>query len=369
MMNRVLINVVQSDARSLNLWGDGVMKCALIYSKEYERVNYGPDHPFRPERFLLTIRFFKKKFPELPIIKPNYIDLTWLRKVHSEYYIEKVRKLSEKGRGYLSIDTPVFKGIYEWALLYCGGSLLGAEKILKGEYAVIFNPCGGLHHAKYNDDGGFCVFNDVALAAFYIFQQRRKVAVVDIDAHAGDGTMQILYDKPILKISVHEDPTFLYPGIGFVNEVGEKNGYGYSLNIPLPPGSSDQELIVVFEEIVIPALKRYNPDYLILQSGVDGYRKDPLTHLEYTAHGYHEIATMLRKLNIPILMLGGGGYYLPAVPILWATIFATLVDLFDRIQEDATKLDPSPSKSNADVKEIVSRLVENILENHPFFKS
>ncbi len=345
-----------------------LMKAAIIYSEIYEKVDFGPDHPFKRERFILTKRLFEEEFPEIPFLEPDVVDLSYLRKVHSNGYIEKVKRLSMRGYGYLSIDTPVFKGIYEWALTYCGGSLLGAKELLKGSYRVVFNPCGGLHHAKYDDDGGFCVFNDVALAAVYFYEKGKRTAIVDIDAHAGDGTMLILYEKPVLKISIHEDPTFLYPGNGFIDQFGAGPGYGYNINIPLPPGTSDEELLIVFKNIVIPALEKYEPEYIILQSGVDGYRKDPLTHLSYTAHGYHQIAELLRKTELPILMLGGGGYYVSAVPILWATIFATLIDNFERIRSKVFSLDPEPSKSDKEIKSSVKEIVKILLEEHPFFR-
>ncbi len=345
-----------------------VRRGVVIYSDKYEMVNYGEDHPFRRERFLLTKHYFRKIFPEVTFITPDPVDVNLLKKVHTERYINYVRKLSARGFGYLSIDTPVFKGIYEWGLIYCGGSLRGALEILHNRYDVAFNPCGGLHHAKKDSDGGFCVFNDVALVALYLWEKGKRVAIVDIDAHAGDGTMLILYQEPILKISIHEDPAYLYPGIGFIHEVGEGKGYGYTLNIPLPPGSSDNELTKVFREIVLPALRRYSPDYIILQSGVDGYRLDPLTHLSYSSHGYHEVAEMLRKLNKPILMLGGGGYYLEAVPILWATIFSTLIGLFDYVREDAFKLDPKKTTADHSIETYVDRLIDQILSNHPIFE-
>jgi len=340
---------------------------ALIYTTEFEKLNYGPDHPFRRDRFIFTRNYFKEKFPELPIIEPRNYDLSLLKKVHTQDYINLVMKLSKRGRGYLSIDTPIFPGIFEWAISYTWASLTATELVYENSFSLVFNPCGGLHHAKRNEDGGFCVFNDVALAGMYLYEKDINVAIVDIDAHAGDGTMLILYDKPILKISIHEDPFFLYPGTGFIDQVGTKEGYGYTINIPLPPGSTDDILVQVFREIVRPALMECDPEIIILQSGVDGYRKDTLTHLRYTIHGYHEISKELKKICNKIVMLGGGGYSLREIPILWATIFSTLIDKFNRVKVDAEEIDPKPTKSDEDLRERAELVIRKILETHPYF--
>ncbi len=343
------------------------MQCAIVYTKDFEKLDYGPDHPFTKDRFVAFMRYITRKISDIPIIQPKTYDISLLEKVHSRGYINRVKKLSVKGRGFLSIDTPIFPGIFEWAVSYTWASLTAADLVYEQKYRVVFNPCGGLHHAKRNDDGGFCVFNDVALAAIYLHDKKVKVGIVDIDAHAGDGTMRILYDEPILKISIHEDPYYLYPGDGFIDQVGVRDGYGYTINVPLPLGATDDILIKVFREIVKPALEKYDPDILILQSGVDGYRKDPLTHLRYTAHGYHEISKILRNTCSRIVMLGGGGYNVDSVPVLWSTILLTLIDTFDIVKEDALRMDPEPTKCDNYLCEKAEILIRTILETHPFF--
>jgi len=340
-------------------------KAAFVYTKEFEKVNYGPDHPFRAERFSETISFFKSKFNDTPIIEPQLIDEEILLEVHSKRYVEEVKEYSKKGYGFLSIDTPVFKGIFEWALWYSSASYHALRLVLDRKYDVVFNPCGGLHHAKKDSDGGFCVFNDVALIAKIAFNEGRNAAIVDYDAHAGDGTMRILYDLPILKISIHEDPYFLYPGDGFIEQVGKGKGYGYTLNIPLPPYSGDDILIDAFKDIIIPAIKNYKPEILIIQSGVDGYYNDPLTHLRYTVWGYFEISKMLRSLNLPTVILGGGGYYLPMIPILWGVIFAIHSDRLANIRDIIEKLGEESTKSENHVWKSYKITKKQIINSHP----
>lgn len=338
----------------------------LVYSHGYEKVNFGADHPFSAERFRQVYKFFTSHFQNLEILEPQPIDVGDLLLIHTKEYIDTVRTLSKRGSGYLSLDTPVFKGIFEWSLLYCGGSILAANNASKG--FTTFNPCGGLHHAHHSWGGGFCVFNDVALAAISLFNRGLRAAIVDWDAHAGDGTMEILYNIPILKISIHEDPHYLYPGDGFIEEVGRDEGYGYTLNIPLEPTSGDRELVYAFDEIVAPALKKFDPDVIVLQSGADGYYADPLTHLNYTVKGYKTVAEKLHKFGKPVAMLGGGGYDLEALPIIWATVYSTLINAFDAVEKEYNKLTQVKIGTDNEVFKAVEDTVNRIRENHPFFK-
>jgi len=344
------------------------MTLAIVYSHDYEKLNYGAEHPFKKERFTNLIKLIKKIRPRTPIIEPYDYDLSLLELVHDRDYIDYVHQLSNKGYGALSVDTPIFPGIFEWAVKYCWGSLTATKLVLEKKFNVAFNPCGGLHHAKRNSDGGFCVFNDVALSAVYARNNGTKVAIVDIDGHAGDGTMRILYHLDILKISIHEDPRFLYPGDGFIHQVGEGDGYGYTINIPLPMYSTDDILINAFTEIVIPALKKFNPSILILQGGVDGYFMDPLTHLEYTSYGYRKISNLLRTLRIPVVVLGGGGYYIEHVPILWLNIVLTLVGEYNE-HKSILYINSEPSTCKGEICNRAERIINRIKKFHPFFNN
>ena len=343
-------------------------KPIIIYTKDYENVNYGDDHPFNKHRFRLTYKYFLKIFPDIDVIKPDLLDEDILLLAHSKKYVDSVKKLSAIGRGYISLDTPAFRGMYEWALIYVSGSIKAA-KISSNQKIHVFNPCGGLHHAARDFGGGFCIFNDVAITALWLKKMGLKPAIVDWDAHAGDGTMLILYETPILKISIHEDPLYLYPGRGFADEVGEGEGYGYTLNIPLPPLSTDREFQLVIDEIVLPALKYYKPDIIVLQSGGDGHYTDPLTHLNYTVMGYKYAAEKIRSLNIPVVMLGGGGYDLKSLPIIWATVYATLIGRFKAVEKDFNRLYPGEIYVDEKVKKMARKVVEDLLKHHPFLKN
>ncbi|MEX0569493.1 MAG: acetoin utilization protein AcuC [Candidatus Njordarchaeota archaeon] len=338
----------------------------VIFSKDYLKFDYGPTHPLKPERFIKTINAFRKNL-QFDLITPKKINHQILidLNIHSQEYINIVRECSDLKHNFLTLDTPCFRGIYDWALLYCGGTITGCDLLLEKKYQIVFNTLGGLHHAKYDKDGGFCVFNDCALALTYLFEKKQKVAYLDIDAHAGDGTYLILYDKPILKISIHEDPRFIYPGRGFIHEVGKNEGYGYTLNIPIPPGSGDREFINVIEQLVVPILTKYNPDILVIQCGVDGFYLDPLPHLYYTHHGFLEFAKIIRKFKKSILLCSGGGYS-KYVHYLHLIILGTLSYQDEKIEKVIQHLDNILPKRDQKSKDI-ENIIKKIQKNHPIF--
>jgi acetoin utilization protein AcuC len=184
-------------------------KTAFLYHEDYLGYDFGPNHPLRPSRYKDTFELLRKLgiFNEqVKHYKPNYASQDDLMLVHSQEHIRNVKRKCENGTGYLDYgDTPAKKGVYEAACAKVGGSILGADLIMHGKVKHAFNVGGGLHHATRNSSAGFCVFNDVALTARHL-QKRyglKRIAIVDLDGHHGDGTQQIFYKEPILTISLH----------------------------------------------------------------------------------------------------------------------------------------------------------------------
>lgn len=342
---------------------------AVVYSKTYEKVNYGPNHPLQPERFSKTFTLIKEAFPNVPFVEVEDFPQEVLRTSHSKRYIDFVKKAAKTGRD-LSVDTPAFDEIFEWGFESVKGSLT-AGKLILDDKKVVFNPSGGWHHAKRNSGGGFCVFNDVTILAKFLVEKGRKPVIIDIDAHAGNGTMDILKKEAILKISIHQEPAKFYPGEGFINEVGESQGKGYTVNIPLPPASDDGSLLYVFDHLVKKLLEHYNADtdVILLQSGVDGHRSDPITNLRYTGLGYVGVAKRLRRWRKPIVMMGGGGYHLEKSPKLWAGIFGTLIGEEGKAKEIMQEVDErSEILSEEPYIEMAKEVVDKIIDAHPFFE-
>ena len=224
-------------------------RAAFIYEDALSRHELRSDHPMRPVRLRYTYELLQEyaafDHPDAVLLNPRSAtdeELAWL---HTAEYVAAVKVLGSgspvsidaarfgfSGQG----DNPVYPKMFEAAALSTGGSLLAAELVASKKVAAAFNISGGLHHAAASHASGFCVFNDPALAVQYFLSQGKRVAYVDIDAHHGDGVQEAFYDNDrVLTISVHESGQWLFPGTGSVAELGEGEGRGFSVNLPLYP--------------------------------------------------------------------------------------------------------------------------------------
>ena len=306
----------------------------FVYSHEYSKYNFGENHPLSPKRYYLTYALLKSyQVPEpIEVLEPADYSEDLLELAHSREYIDFVKEKSLQGYGYLDYgDTPAFKGCFDAAFLHVKGTLTAVERTLRSKKPS-FNIAGGYHHAKENSAGGFCIFNDIAIAVKYLREKGiKKIAVVDTDAHHGDGTQEILYKDSVLKIDIHESGEYLYPGTGFENELGEGEGYGYMINIPLLPYTGDGEYLKVINELVLPLLEWYKPRVIIHQLGVDTYRADPLTHMALSINVYEKIVEKImltaERLRSSYVVIGGGGYSLYAVPRVYIMILGKLAKI------------------------------------------
>jgi acetoin utilization protein AcuC len=323
-------------------------KTAFLYHKDYLGYNFGPVHPLKPQRYKDTFELLQKLgvFNEMvKHYKPHHASEEDLKLVHSEEYIQRVKRQCERGTGYLDYgDTPARKGVYEASCAKVGGSILGADLIMRGEVNHAFNVGGGLHHARRDSAAGFCVFNDVAIAARHLQKRHglKRIAIVDVDGHHGDGTQQIFYKEPILTISLHRYGGGLlgrfYPGTGSVDEIGEGEGKGYSVNVPLPMGTFDEAYLEAFNEIVPPLIESYRPEILLNQFGVDTHYQDPLVGLSLTTKSYVEVSSTLHHLAHEVsggryLIFGGGGYEPSNVSRCWALMFITVAGVRPKSEE------------------------------------
>ncbi len=354
---------IKQDLEKLNLF---------VYTDRLGSFSYGYDHPMRPARLRLTYERVKRYglIEEENLIEPREPaekELLWF---HTEDYLETLKKadsgiLPEDAARYgLGMgDNPVFKGVFQWSLLTVGGSLLAAEFVSSGKSDVAFNISGGLHHAMPSRASGFCYLNDPAIAIHYLLRQGKRVAYVDIDAHHGDGVEHAFYrDDRVLTISIHEDPTYLFPGTGFPHQMGEEAGRGFAINVPVPPGATDVVFLKAFEEIVPPFIEAFEPDILVTQLGVDTLRGDPITHLELTTYGFETMVRWFKMAGIPWVALGGGGYNVEHVANAWAMAWAIMndMDVPDELRDEPLEREPS-EKHLEEVEKTVTFLKENAL--------
>ena len=312
-------------------------KVAFLYSDRFWESGHGPAHPMKPERLKRTFELLSayEVFDEVDslLVEPRPATKEELCAFHSPEYVDAVRLLTEgrEVRGYWRYgfgpgDNPVFPLMYETEALKAGASLIGAEMLIAGDVNAAFNPGGGLHHAKSAQASGFCVFNDPVIAIHRMVREGWRVVYIDIDAHHGDGVQEAFYDSDqVLTISLHESGQYLFPGTGFVNEQGTGRGQGYSVNIPLPPYTADEDYLRAFREVVLPLVRRFTPDAIVSQLGIDTHYRDPLTHLALTTVGFTAVVGEIRDLATRWLALGGGGYDIDMVPRAWTLAYGLMI--------------------------------------------
>jgi len=308
------------------------------------------------------------------IITPISCKIQDLLLAHSKKYIDYVRKMGEKGTGYLDYgDTPAYKDVFDKARLACGGTVILAKIIINGKLKIGFNPQGGFHHAKKDAASGFCVFNDIAIAAKIFYNNGiKKIAIIDIDGHHGDGTQQILYSERILKISFHKyDPPWFYPGTGNIYELGECEGYGYSVNIPLPDGAGDDLFIYALEKVITPLLYYYKPEIIIGQMGVDAHIGDPLVGLRLTSASYERFIELVSEISSKFsygrfLGTGGGGYVPETTARMWSLMLHKLVKNEDIVKKlkDKDEYTISDAYKITKFKKEITHLAEKLSEIH-----
>jgi acetoin utilization protein AcuC len=315
------------------------MKTALIYSDHYARFDYGPEHPLRMERLGLTWRLMQAygltALPQAIVREPEPADETRLAEFHSRAYLE-ILEAADSGRaparaaffGLGPGDNPVFAGLWQVARLAAGGSVDAADLVASGSVTRAFHFAGGLHHAMPDRASGFCYVNDAVLAILRLRARDLRVAYVDIDAHHGDGVQHAFYSDPsVLTISTHERGERLFPGTGFVDEVGEGKGVGYSVNLPLEAYTDSATYLRAFESVVPPLLEAFRPDVVVLQLGIDAHRTDPLTHLALDLQGFAAAVRRVVEMAPRLVALGGGGYDIRNVARAWTVAWAIMNDV------------------------------------------
>ncbi|MFW5972531.1 MAG: acetoin utilization protein AcuC [Bacteroidota bacterium] len=312
----------------------------VVYQKEYDRYYFGSGHPFSPIRQHMVLDLLEAANVDLTIVQPDVARVDDLLGVHSAGYIEQVERASvgsssvESGRyGIGTPDVPAFAEMDLAARILTGGTLRAARLIEEGATLKALQLGGGLHHAHRSMAAGFCIYNDLACAVRYFRDRGWRVAYLDIDVHHGDGVQELFYaDRDVMTISLHESGRYLYPGSGFVHELGEGDGRGFSLNVPLEPGTMDDIYLDTFERVMPHALAWFQPDVPIVQCGADAHFKDPLADLALTTRGFDALFSRIIEIANDFsggraLFTLGGGYDLDATVRVWALLILKLLDI------------------------------------------
>ncbi len=312
-------------------------KFVIVRGPQLLSYSFPGSHPMNKERLIKFFEVLDRNIDELRdkvrFIEPVLASREEIALFHYEEYIDYVEKKCRLGYGYLDYgDTPAYPGCYEAASYTVGSTLSVLKMVLSGETCSGFNPMGGLHHARRDRAGGFCIFNDAGVAIEYALSRGncRSVAYVDIDAHHGDGVYYEFEDDPrVIFLDIHQDGRTLYPGTGHEYERGRGNAIGKKLNIPLPPGSGDEAFKGAFDK-GLEFLLSQDFDIILFQCGADCIIDDPITRLMYTPNSHYYAAKRLKdvaeeKCRGRIVAMGGGGYDPLNVANAWLNVIKALV--------------------------------------------
>lgn len=308
----------------------------FMHSQELEQFPYPDSSPFKTSRagkvrqMLLSMGLLGKN--DRVEVAPKRADRHTLLMYHTAAYLETLEQINNGGyevemlyMGLGTGDCPAFRGVYDYACWAAGATVTAAQCILDGTAHIAFNPSGGYHHAFAERAGGFCYINDVVLGCETLARAGKRVVFVDIDVHHCDGVQAAFYDRSdVMTISTHQDGRTLFPGTGFVDDIGEGEGRGYSVNIPLPPGTYDEIYMQAFRAVVLPLLHKFKPDVIVLEVGADTLAGDPLAGLSMTNNSMADVINLLLAFGKPILAVGGGGYNVENTVRAWALVWSAL---------------------------------------------
>ena len=314
----------------------------------------GKKHPESPARLEAVWKGLDNLFlgDDLVRIEPRVATETELLRCHPIQHIQALEALDADGGGRMDPDTAISAGSWGAARLAAGSGLSAVEALTQTEAETAFcaiRPPG--HHATSDRSMGFCLINNIAITAASLIAKGKKVAVIDIDAHHGNGTQEIFYSDPrVLMISIHQWP--LYPGTGSEAEKGELEGEGFTVNVPLPPGATGSTYRLAFDKIVVPLVEDFQPDWVLVSAGFDAHREDPLTDMGLTSGDFADLTLNLFNLapkNRCIFFLEGG-YNLQALTDSVTASFASILGV---------NLRPEAATGDGPGEEVVNRVAQS----------
>ncbi|XP_074610746.1 histone deacetylase 3-like [Acropora palmata] len=314
-------------------------RVAYFYDEDVGNFHYGPKHPMKPHRLTLThnLVFNYDLHRKMEVYRPYRATYHDMCRFHSSDYIDFLRRVTpqytlggqNKAANNFNVgeDCPVFSGLFDFCSIYTGASLEGAVRLNQGVCDIAINWAGGLHHAKKCEASGFCYVNDIVVAILELLKYHSRVLYVDIDIHHGDGVQEAFYlTDRVMTLSFHKYGNHFFPGTGDMFELGVENGRYYSLNVPLRDGIDDQGYANLFKPIMQAVVNHYQPNCIVLQCGADSLGCDRLGCFNLSIKGHGECVQFVKTFNLPMLVLGGGGYTIKNVARCWAYETSLLVD-------------------------------------------
>ncbi len=298
------------------------MSVGFVYDPVFLEHETG-SHPENPDRLRATMALLEEAglIERLRRIEARDATPDELALVHDPRYVAELERVAREGGGWADPDTLIMSRSFDVAVRVVGGTLAAVDAVVAGDVASAFclvRPPG--HHSSARRAMGFCLLNHVAVAAAYARARHGidRVAIVDIDVHHGNGTQDAFYGEPgVLYVSTHEYP--FYPGTGAASETGAAAGRGYTINIPMPHRSGNAEHRRAFEEVVVPALRRYRPQLVLVSAGFDAHFADDIAGQQLSVDGYGALVSMIKAAADElcggrIVVALEGGYHLVALP-------------------------------------------------------
>jgi len=303
-------------------------KICYYYDGDVGNYYYGQGHPMKPHRIRMTHNLLLNYglYRKMEIYRPHKASFEEMTKYHSDDYIKFLRTIRPENtseynkqmqRFNVGEDCPVFDGLYEFCQISTGGSVAGAVKLNKQQADVAINWAGGLHHAKKSEASGFCYVNDIVLAILELLKYHQRVLYVDIDIHHGDGVEEAFYTTDrVMTVSFHKYGEY-FPGTGDLRDIGAGKGKYYSVNFPLRDGIDDDAYERIFNPVLSKVMEMYQPNAVVLQCGADSLSGDRLGCFNLSLKGHAQCVDFIKKFNLPLLILGGGGYTIRNVARCW----------------------------------------------------
>jgi len=349
------------------------LKTCITYHEKFSQYDLGVNHPFRGDRFIKAKGFFDEKglsqSPNVFFIRPEAAMRADLLKVHSKDYVDHIFRLAELGRPY-DLDTPVSKEILEALMFIIGGDIEAGSAIFEGRADRAVALGGGFHHAGRDYGGGFCLFNDIAILVEHLRERYglKRIMILDYDVHAGNGTSDIYYSDPtVLFISLHQDPLTIFPGRGFIDEVGEGEGEGFNINVPLPMRTGEQAYLYALKQVFPPLVEEFKPEIIIANGGSDAHFADHLGSLGLTAKGFFDISRTVSDVSQKVCdgkvaLLVASGYNPLVLPYCWYALAAGIAEP-EKTRDEIEDYYPAPRdpwQNQQQVEDVLKNLKETL---------
>ncbi|KAK8843374.1 histone deacetylase RPD3 [Kwoniella newhampshirensis] len=309
--------------------GESKRRVCYFFDSDIGNYHYGPGHPMKPTRIrmchslVMNYGLYKK----MEIFRAKPATKREMSQFHTDEYVDFLHRINpdnaaqfakEQVKYNVGDDCPIFDGLFEYCSISAGGSMEGAARLSRDKCDIAVNWAGGLHHAKKAEASGFCYVNDIVLGILELLRYHQRVLYIDIDVHHGDGVEEAFYTTDrVMTCSIHKYGEF-FPGTGEVRDNGIGKGKGYAINVPLRDGISDENYKSIFQPVIKRVIEWYQPGAIVLQCGSDSLSGDRLGSFNLSMRGHAACVQFVKSFNLPLLLLGGGGYTVKSVSRTWA---------------------------------------------------